>query len=323
MRRLFANLLYLVLGLPLALSALVLFAVRPWAADRQFYRRIVDDDRLYAALASPEVAKKAPDVLQIDGASFDGHLLVSAIQKHAPTAEIKAFGDGVVNRAFDSMEAGNASHMLVDLRPIKTAFLARGPAVAADYAAALPSRPGAPAVADLTWRPASVTVATETATVAAALKGAIDAMPDTVSPGTPGVADRPAGAPRLTRSALGRGAITLAALSALLISGLAYLGAGSAGRRLAKAGRMVLWPSLIVLAGGIFLSLPGGLAASGLIPAGAKHFLGGAAGSALAGYLGSVLGGVAEGFFVAGLIGASLGGVLISTRRFVEPREIE
>ena len=51
--------LFLFLGLPLALSALAPIATRPWALDRETYKRFVQDDRLYAALQAPEMAARA------------------------------------------------------------------------------------------------------------------------------------------------------------------------------------------------------------------------------------------------------------------------
>lgn len=323
MRRLFANLAYLVLGLPLALSALALLAVRPVASDRDFYRRMVDDDRLYVVLADPEVAKAAPAVLQLGGADFDGRLLAAAVQRNLPKAEIKAFGDRLIDQAFEAGDASNTRAIPVDLRPIKSALGARESAVASTYAAALPSRSGTAPASDLTWRPSSVSVPTEAASAAAALGRGVGALPDTVDVGAAAGLGRSTPALRLARAGVGGGAVILAALSAILISGLAYIGADSARRRLTKAGRMVLWPSLLVLAGGALLSLPGQIAASGLLPSGMRLFGTGATGSALAGYLAAILGGAAKGFFVTGLIGSSLGGLLISMRRLFEPREIE
>ncbi|MDP3179535.1 MAG: hypothetical protein Q8M76_16615, partial [Spirochaetaceae bacterium] len=63
MRKFLSTLLYVVLGLPLAMSALFLFAVRPWALDRELYKKIVTDDRLYAAIAAPELARGLPERL--------------------------------------------------------------------------------------------------------------------------------------------------------------------------------------------------------------------------------------------------------------------
>ena len=59
MRKFLSSFLYLFLGLPLALSTLFLISARPWALDRETYRRFVEDDRLYAALRSPR-SRRAP-----------------------------------------------------------------------------------------------------------------------------------------------------------------------------------------------------------------------------------------------------------------------
>jgi len=61
MRKVLANLLFIFLGLPLALSALMLISVRPWALDRDAYKRFVEDDRLYAALQAPDRESRSRD----------------------------------------------------------------------------------------------------------------------------------------------------------------------------------------------------------------------------------------------------------------------
>jgi hypothetical protein len=334
MKRAFSGLIYLVFGLPLALSALLLLSVRPWALDREFYKRIVGDDRLYAAIQAPGPGARVEEVVTIGGKRFDLSALVGAARKNLPVAELKATGTKTVDVLLDLVEGKNASGRIeLDLRPLKGAIRSRAAAIAGDYAAALPVRPELPAPEDFSWRPERLSVGQAGAQAAGALRQVVDSgMPDLVSEparvpvfrtGRDATGGRGLQSVGITQALLDRGAALLSVLSAALLGGLAWLGGSTAGRRLVRAGRMLLLPSIVVLGIGFALAIPGGMLLDGLIPPEARAALSGLAGSSLRGYLASVFGTMAMGFRIAGLVGSSLGGLLVSARRIAEPKEIE
>jgi hypothetical protein len=329
-RKFLANVLYLFFGLPLALSALMLVSVRPWALDRETYKRFVLDDRLYAALKAPEIAREAPATIAIGGADFSGPALVAAAQKSLPVDAIKKTGELAIDSAMDAaLGAPGAREVAIDLKPLKAALKAASPAAARDYAAALPAADRDPSPTDFTYRPSSVSVKTESAALAKALSSSIDAMPDAPAAELPSPKSLPrggilsAGSEALSQALLNRWTALTAAFSAILLGGLGVLGGASAGARLSRAGKYVLIPSVLVLAIGAVIAVPGGLILQNLLPKDALDMLKGEAGVQLRDYLRSALGPIARSFFITGLVGASLGGLLVSTRRIAEPKEIE
>ncbi|HTX72983.1 MAG TPA: hypothetical protein VMC79_09185 [Rectinemataceae bacterium] len=323
MKRFFAAVVYLVVGLPLAFSALLLFAAAPWAGNRDFYRHIVDDDRLYAAIAAPEMAKAAPQTIELGAARFDGHGLVAAVQRNLPVAALKGTGESVVDAAFARVAAGEPLGGAVDLRALKAALRQRSPAIAGDYVAALPARPDAGVEGDFTWRPESVPPASERALMAQVLGAAVDRIPDQAAPPESPNRGKLLSMSDISPAALTRSAFLLSALSVLLISGLAYLGGRSAGARLKRAAVMLFIPSLVAVAGGILIMLPGGFAHLGILPASSDTFPDLRQVPALLAFIASALAPAARGLLIAGLVGASLGGLSLSFRRIAEPREIE
>jgi hypothetical protein len=326
MRRFLSNILYIFLALPITFSALLLVSVRPWALDRETYKRFVQDDRLYAALQAPELAARAPETLKIGNATFDGPALATAVQKNLPAAEIKASAGKAIDGVMDAVASGQADRVELDMRPIKAALRSRSAAVARDYAAALAS--------EKSPSPAALTPAAQ---MPLALGAAIDALPDTAKPSAPNspAAMRRIGGPigvlsrgdglggqGLSQAILNRTTASSLAISALLLAGLGALGGTSLVSRLSRAGRYLLFPSILVLGVGVALAIPGGLFQN-LLPQGIKAMVAGSAGAQLRAYLASALGPIAQGFFISGLVGASLGGVLASARKFAEPKELE
>jgi hypothetical protein len=336
MRRFLANVLFLFVGLPLTLSALFLISARPWALDRDTYKRFVEDDRLYAALQAPEMASRAPATIELRPAglpplTLDGPALTTAAQKDLPWPEIKRTASRSVDAVLDAVEGrapGGAA--AIDLRQLKAALKARSPAAARDYLAALAAA----------GRPAP---AAQGPILAAALGLAVDAVPDTAKldpaslpaprPGLlpmmrPGLRGMPLGIlsrgpEALSQAVLNRMTATTAALSALLIAGLGALGGTGLVSRLSRAGRYLLLPSIVVLGVGVLLAIPGGLILQNVLPAEARAMVAGQAGAQLRAYLASALGPIARSFFITGLVGASVGGVLASSRKFTEPKELE
>jgi hypothetical protein len=337
MRKFLSTVLYVILGFPLAMSALFLFAARPWALDRELYKKIVTDDRLYAAVAAPELARSMPRHLEIGDGTYDGPALAAAIQKNLPAAELKRLGASAVDAALDAVESGSLRDEALDLKPLKAILADKADEVARDYVAALPVEGGERESGDFSHRSSSESMAQESAQAEKALRAALDLIPDEARPeesshvfdalspgrrieGVRAMLDARGG---LSQALLNRMTAVTAALSALVLAGLAALGGSGLGRRLSRAGGYVLLPSIIVLAVGTALAIPSGLVLQGLVPAEARSALGGASGAALRAYIAEVLGPIARSFFLTGLVGASVGGLLVSAKRIAEPKEIE
>jgi hypothetical protein len=321
-RRFLANALYLVFGLPLVLSSLALFALRPWALDRTVYKRMVLDDRLYAALQAPEMASLAPDTMELEAAgvgklSLDGPAIVAAAQKDLPWPEIKSTASSAVDSVMDAVEGKTSGPAAIDLHGLKAALKAKAPELARDYDASLASSGR--------QDPSN----TSRARLSIALASAVDKIPDRAEldearrprPSAVGLLSR--GPEGLSQALLNRMTATTAAMAALLVAGLGILGGRSFLSRLSRSGAYILIPSVVVLALGVALAIPGGLVLRNLLPDEARAMMAGQGGAQLRAYLASVLGPIAKSVFITGLIGASLGGVLVSTRRFELPKEPE
>jgi hypothetical protein len=328
MRRFLANILFLFLGLPLVLSTLFLISARPWALDRETYKRFVDDDRLYAALRAPEMASRAPRNIELGPAGgngeklrLEGPALVAAAQKDMPWPELRATASRAVDSVLDAVEGKAGGTLELDLRALKASLRQKVPALARDYIAG----------ATASELPKNADSAAE---IAALLGGYVDAMPDrAVAPPPPdrrriggpiGVMSRGPTLERgLSQAILNRMTATMAAVSALLIAGLGALGGTGLVSRLSRAGRYLLLPSILVLGAGIALAIPGGLILQNVLPREFQDMVAGSAGAQLRDYLAAALGPIARNFFITGLVGTSLGGVLTQTRRFAEPKELE
>jgi hypothetical protein len=337
MRRFLANILFVFIGLPVALSALFLLSARPWALDRDTYKRFVEDDRLYAALQAPEMASRAPATIELRAAgssiSADGPSLVSAAQKDLPWPVIKSTASRAVDAALDAAEGRTPGSMEIDLKPLKAALKSKSPAVARDYLAALAAS-GRPDPAGALGAGAK-----KPAALSAVFNSAIDTIPDAAKADAStfpaprgrlrgpldklpiGVMSR--GDEPLTQALLNRMTATSVAMSALLLAGLGALGGTGLVSRLSRAGKYLLIPSILVLAVGAILAVPGGLILQNVLPAEARAMIAGSGGAMLRDYLASALGPIARSFLITGLVGASLGGVLSSARKFGEPRELE
>lgn len=320
MRRALSGLLYVFLGLPVALSALLTLSVRPWALDRGFYDRAIEDERLWTALRSPEALKGAPESVEINGYLFSGPALYGAFQRHLPEAELKALGRGAVEDILGALETRRPPTPL-DLRPLKARLSRDREALAADYFAALPA--GTPSSdSDLRTRAPTAAGTALVRSGSQALGSLVDAIPDEASPQIRVESGRSlvVFGPESTKTVLDRLARDSALAGGALLLGLGFLGGGGVGRSLSRTGRFLILPSALVLAAGLALSIPGAplfiQALEQIRPAPELGFL-----KSLGGWLGSWLGVAARSFFVVGLSGLSLGALLASLRRIFEPRE--
>jgi hypothetical protein len=320
MRRFLSGILFLLIGLPVTFSGLLALSLRPWAFDRTFYSRAIDDERLWTALRSPTALKGAPDKVEIGGFTFSGPALYGALQRHLPEAELKSFATDAVDSFIRSADDGVPAAAL-DLRTLKSTLTKNSAAISADYFAALPKGETRGILTDLRTRPPEASTASLAKRGNEAFASVIATIPDTVSPRMQGASPANGEPHRLSaRSSLDRLATTGLAASAALLLGLGFLGGGGIGRSLARSGKFLIIPSSLVLAAGIALSVPGApIVLSIAAKAQATSDLGFL--QAIGGWLSSWLGVAARSFFVVGLSGISIGALLASVRRILEPRE--
>lgn len=315
MRRFFSKLLYVFFGLPLIFSSLMLLSVRPWAMDRDYYKSIVTDDKLYEAILSPELAKEAELRMELGKAVFNGPALMAAVQENLPRKEIQALGVELVDDMVDLVEGKARGGPELDLRPLKAALEKATPEIAGDYVRALPETKDSLQPGDLTARPASLSPAQAEKAAGAALREATASLPEVWKGENVKIDLGPSGL--FGQAALNRAALTTTALSLALVAGLAAMGGGGLALILSRAGGMLIGPSALILALGGVLFIPGASILANNLPDEARVFLSSGSGAAFRGYLASVLGVMARGFFLTGLIGVSAGGFLKSTKRFL------
>ncbi len=334
MRKFFSVVLYILVGLPLSLSVLMAFSVKPWALDRDFYKRTLTSDKLYAALADPALAAGTDEVLELAGGlKVNGPVYVAALQKRIPVPELKALSTDAVDKTFDWLEGkAAAGKPSLDMKPLKKALVASEGDLARDYVKGIPEKPGVPAKGDLTFRPSSLSEAAMTTAATPVLReGTQTAIPDSVSwpnADKPAITDASQGAvilpPDLDSRILG-----FTVFTTFILAGLSYLGGRRAADRLRLAGTYILIPSIFVLGIGAVLMATGGIAGSaalgGILPAGV-HLVpaaGSGAGSQLASFFAELGRGMARSFFLTGLIGTCAGGFLKSLRRTFDPERLE
>lgn len=328
MRKLTSILLYLVAGLPLILSFLLMVSFRPWALDGDYWKRTLTDDRLYTILLSPELRKDVDERILVGSYTLSGPALVEALQKDAPVAELKALTAAGVDGVFPAVDRAPSVRGDLDLKDIKKALGDRSTALAKDYVAALPVLAQRPGPKDLSFRPQGLAESLVAARAKEALVQMIASeIPDQVPwPPADKVADSQVG---LALANLGPNRLDIATASlglgsALVLTLLSLIGTSGLARRLSLAGAFVLAPSVLILVVGTFLSAGSTLVVGGLNPA--LHIpvaTGGIIEGRLASWAASSVAGAARSFFVVGLGGTFLGGLLLAFRKFVRPPEIE
>lgn len=307
MRKFLSALFYFFWGLPLLLASLGLFGVLPWITDRGYYRSIVEDERLYRILSSPELSAGVDADLEHGAYSLHGPTLARGLQLELPEAELRTLGLSAVDQGADYFLGLRAREPELDLRPLKSALEKRLPAIAGHYYAEAPQ----------SYRPSLPASPEELGVI---LSGALNQVPDTLEL-RPAPAGREAAFVRETGS-LGKAAAVLALVAAAALAALAFLGGGGAAAVLARAGAMLGFPSVLVLLFGALLALPSASFLIQLLPPEAKALLDSGQGQELRSFLASILSPAARGFFVSGLAGASAAGLLKGLGRYL-PREEE
>ena len=175
MRWLPALLLVIVLVFPLFLASLSTIAVATFAIDRGFYRRIVDDERLY----------EVPDLLTDSFPGLEAFPLEhasKALREVLTPAYLRGQVRHLLDQVFEFIEGRATLQPVVDLAPVKAALAGEaGRRFALALAKDLPecegavrSQPGAlPAC-----RPAGTSVEQAARQIEAALPAVIEQMPD-------------------------------------------------------------------------------------------------------------------------------------------------
>ncbi|MCC7208122.1 MAG: hypothetical protein IT323_12510 [Anaerolineae bacterium] len=184
MRKFFAFMLILFVFAPIGLCALFAASVGTWALNPDFYRNLLNDERLYQALLEEQV----PTYLsQARGSSFAGlptAALGAGLQAVLTPEYLRDQAQALITNIFDALE-GRAQTITptVDIRPIKAALSGAGAsAFASAYANNLPpcsaKSPAAGSTPLPTCLPQGAAPAQLADQVAAALPGAVTNLPD-------------------------------------------------------------------------------------------------------------------------------------------------
>lgn len=331
MRKPAAIVLYVLIGFPLLFSALFAISTRTWAFDRAAYVKILTDDRLVEILRSPSMQKEVGETVEVGGISLNGPALVSALQKDPPVAELKALATEAVNDGFDFFEGRTkGSQAGLDLAALKAAVTSRSKALAADYVAALPVKPGRPAETDFSYRPQGLSERLVSSRAADLLKSRVASeVPDSL-PWPP--ADLPAAIENgegevLTVAKIDTGIAGVALFAFLFSAGLVLLGESRMHGRLSMAGAFITAPAALLLVTSAAAAAAGLGVQRGLLPDAMRQMAGSDGGAMLATYfLGSFLGTsgpVFKSLFTTGLVGVCIGGLLTSVRRWSKQEDDE
>ncbi len=325
MRRFLSGILYLAVGLPITLSALLVFAVKPWVSDKDFYKKALTDDRLYALVSDPLSWKNVDPIIVQDGYRIDTRALASGLQKKLPVPELKDLAGRAVDELFDALGPAPSDHTVdLDLRPLKRRMALAIPDIARGYIAALPVKEGTPGTSDLSFRPSSISVPAAEKLTRSAFEKVLASIPDSLAEPvrTPNVPKTGRiGIIRFNPLSAAPAATGLAFAASLIIAALSFLGSSRGAERLRRAGKYIMIPSVLVMLAGALLYLPGAPALRALLPPEMAQILSSANGATLSAYLASIFGPLAQSLFLTGLVGSSIGGALISSRRIIEPKE--
>ncbi len=260
LRKLFAVLLILVLVLPLLHSALTLLSISGWVLKRSFYRELLGEQRLYAALLEDARAAKDRPWELGEGMAWPGWegLPAEAVAKAlAQTVSAAYLRDQAVQEvdAFFAALEGSGAELSLDLRPLKheLAFASRQ-RFADALAEALPAcRSGQDPLDPRTrlpaCRPSGMSVQRASQLAQAALPAALQRVPDRY----PFLAEAhlaawagPLGAVRPVWAA-----VILALVAAAFWIGAAFLGGRNRAEVTAFLGWSLLPPALLTLACGL------------------------------------------------------------------------
>jgi len=183
MRQVPAALIAVLLVFPLFLVALYTVGVSTWALDRDFYLRLVDDERLYQIPDATSSASWATDTVP----GFPGlptRYAVRASREILTPGYLRSQGRRVVGQVFDFLTARTPGITItLDLAPVKRSLLGDAGTRAAE------DLPVGGLASDFvvkgnrlpTSRPASIPVPRAASILAAGLPQAVHEIPDTVT----------------------------------------------------------------------------------------------------------------------------------------------
>jgi hypothetical protein len=258
LRKALAVVLILILVLPLLYSVLTLISVSGWALKRSFYRGILGEERLYAALLSEASARKdLPWDIEGRAPGFErlpAEALAKALSQTVRPAYLRDQALDALDDFFAAAEGREADFDL-DLGPLKSELA--GPsrrAFARALAEALPvcqtgQDPLAPGTRLLSCRPSGVTVERASQLIHDALPSALEQVGDRLPYGA--WAGMPTWVDPLGAARLGWAAVVLALIAAGFWVGAAFVGGSTRAEVTAFLGWSLLPPALLTLAGGL------------------------------------------------------------------------
>ena len=262
LRKLLAILLILVLVLPLIFSALTLFSISGWALKRSFYRQLLGEEKLFAALLAEARANKdrAWKVGEwdpppgLEGAPAEA--LAKALAQTVSADYLRQQAVQALDAFFDALEgAGSSAELALDLRPLKRELGAGSRQLFANaLAEALPPcRTGQDPLLPVSRLPAcrasGMSVERSAQLVYTALPAALQLLPDRYS--LPAEALAAVWIRLLGYVRLGWAAVILALLAAVFWIGAAFLGGRNRAEVTAFLGWSLLPPALLTLAAGL------------------------------------------------------------------------
>lgn len=330
MRKFLAFVLALFLAIPMLIGSMVLISVRSWAVNRDFYKKALTDEALYAGIQDvPEI--EASKTVVIGGTTFNAAALQSGVSAALPKEELKRLGGGTVDAVFDALEGKSSHAPAVDLHPLKASLEANAAKFASAYAESLPAGESATIdPEDLSALPKGMTKAA----YASALKPLVVASLSEAFSKVDGRIDL--SSVKATRAAMPFKRGLSAAYAVAMIGNLAcalaiWLLAGLlwpkpwSGRLPFMGGVLVASSLAIILIGiggalavnaqSVFSALrlfgfPSDLAGAGIQASGLKAYFAGLAAQ------------MTRGFFIVGIVAASIGAAFISMRWVAAAKEI-
>ena len=327
MRSFLALLLVIILVFPLIAAAITLLGISSWAAKREFYLDLLDDESLYYGLVEGEF-------IPYIQAHFDpmmGDVPPAALAESLPViitpGYLRAQSLGIVNEVFDTIDAGDPEMLLsLDLVPIKQRLQGEGGVeFARKLAAGLPvCRNPVTAEGLPPCRPAGLSLDQFTGVIAAALPGLSDALPDVILLTGEPLLFPETWPPRfwIRRSLLLTGLIvTVIALGFWF--GAAALGSRTNWGFLNWLGGSLLAPTTCFFLFGLFLVISSSTEWFRYVSYwNTEPFLGTAAGDSLLALVKQIAGKAATSFLITGGIGAGLGAGLLVWSGLVHGREL-
>lgn len=121
MRKLLALILAVAVVFPLALAALALMSVSPWALDRKFYEQMLSDTRLYEVMLQADLPNAINNRSPVAAADMiPAGALIAALRAVMTAEDLRAQSLRLLNNVFDAMEGRAAGfEVYLDTTPIK------------------------------------------------------------------------------------------------------------------------------------------------------------------------------------------------------------